>query len=404
MQLLTPSNVVPYLLSRRLLAPAAVVDGDVAVVETSRRNRNFRILRGSGEGLFVKQARFEDPVTGPLTCHTVGVEAAVHEVLDDTPELAALHARRLAYDARRHVLVTSLVTGAEDVGQHHRRLGRFPIEVARAIARALAAFHRGALAKATAVAEHAAAAAAAAASPRPNRADTTAADGQRAPTLFAGTVPWMLWLADSTPEAWQGMGGSGGALQSILARQAGLRPALAQLRQSWRLNAFIHGDMRFENCLLTPVAPAEAATTNGAGEPHAHVVDWELADRGDGCWDAAAVLQCYLSAWVMSVPVTAAASSQQMAQMAAVPLASVQPAMRAFWGAYCDSLELDAAARQPALGRAVGYAAVRLIQTAYEHLQFSPGVTPTALCLLQVGLNMLERPARAADVLLGLPS
>ena len=54
------------------------------------------------------------------------------------------------------------------------------------------------------------------------------------------------------------------------------------------------------------------------------------------------------------------------------------------------------------LMRSVKYGAARMIQTAYEAMQYSAQISPSALALLQVSLNILKEPKRAATQLLGL--
>jgi hypothetical protein len=52
--------------------------------------------------------------------------------------------------------------------------------------------------------------------------------------------------------------------------------------------------------------------------------------------------------------------------------------------------------------RAIQYAAARLVQTAFEHLQLSNELAGDVGCLLQVSLNMMMRPHEAAVFLLGI--
>jgi outer membrane protein assembly factor BamD (BamD/ComL family) len=79
----------------------------------------------------------------------------------------------------------------------------------------------------------------------------------------------------------------------------------------------------------------------------------------------------------------------------------MHPAIRAFWRAYWNGAGLDPA-EASFLERCVKFAAARMIQTVYEHLYQSVQLTPSALALLQVSLNMLNRPSEARECLLGL--
>jgi hypothetical protein len=50
----------------------------------------------------------------------------------------------------------------------------------------------------------------------------------------------------------------------------------------------------------------------------------------------------------------------------------------------------------------VKYAAARLVQTGYEHMQHSSHVTGNIICLLQLSLNIMQRPSEAIAHLLGI--
>ena len=50
----------------------------------------------------------------------------------------------------------------------------------------------------------------------------------------------------------------------------------------------------------------------------------------------------------------------------------------------------------------VNFAAARMIQTAYEYMQYSAQISASALYLLQVSLNTLKSPKEAISDLLSL--
>jgi hypothetical protein len=80
----------------------------------------------------------------------------------------------------------------------------------------------------------------------------------------------------------------------------------------------------------------------------------------------------------------------------------MQPAIRAFWLAYLQTRPMSDAERQDTLVRSAGYGAARMLQTAFEYMYYTPQITPNALALLQVSLNILTDPRGAARELLNL--
>src|SRR6185503_11808927 len=132
-------ELVRYLLERGLLSHAAVVDGDVVVVERARRHTNYTVMRQRGPGLFIKQMRPDQA----QSAQTLQKEAAFYGIIAGDPALAdvdALMPKFHAYDPESHFLVVELLAGAEDANEHHARLGQFPVETARRIGSAIARY------------------------------------------------------------------------------------------------------------------------------------------------------------------------------------------------------------------------------------------------------------------------
>jgi hypothetical protein len=83
---LNAANIAHFLLCRGHLSPDAIVAGDLAVLDASRRNRNFKIIRDGAPGLFVKQMREGQP--DAMT--TLRRRAACYEHSRDDPALSRL--------------------------------------------------------------------------------------------------------------------------------------------------------------------------------------------------------------------------------------------------------------------------------------------------------------------------
>lgn len=364
--LLTARTVPHFLLEHRLLTLDAIVDGEIAVVEAPRRNHNFKVTRERAPGFFVKQVATVEPTA----VETLGREAECYRVAHHDPAfapLAALLPRVHGYDAARHVLVLELLDTGEDVGQRHRREGRFPPAVGAALGRALARVHA------------------------PLVPVVTAEEWRE---RFARRIPWILQASrpDSIPAAAH-LGGNQ-QLLTIVQTYAELQRSLDALGEAWRRDTLIHGDVKWENCLLVD----EDGETNGAGR--LVLVDWEMVDVGDPAWDVGAIFQAYLTYWVLSMPAAPGVPPAQLVARAPHPVESMQPAMRAFWRAY--AAEAGVEQDDALLDRAVRYAAARMIQSAYETLTQAPQITAHAVLLLQLSSNIFQDPRVAVRDLLAL--
>jgi aminoglycoside phosphotransferase (APT) family kinase protein len=358
---ITSANVANYLIQRGLLRQEAVVDGDFMAVECSRRNRNFKIFSRNALSLFVKQIRnWDSQSIASLRCEATCYWLASSHT--DAIALRDLVAGFHHYDSARHVLVTSLLNGSETIAEHHRRLVAFPPELGAALGRALGTYHSASA-----------------------RALETATGG----SIFQRQVPWILTLHRQVANMSGAISGANAGLIQILQQYPAFQQGLDTLSTEWQTTNLIHGDMKWDNCLVD----------GDVGK--VRIIDWELADIGDPSWDVGAVLQSYVSFWVLSLPLGQAADATQIARGAQYPLEKMQAAIRAFWIAYHDTRGLG---RQDTalLERTIRFAAARMVLTAYETMQFSPHLSAHARYLLQVSLNMLLQPRDAARDLLSL--
>ncbi len=360
---LGPDNVAYYLAERQLLTMKSVVDGDFMVVEQSSRNYNFKVIRERSPGFFVKQIRRR---TSDLTT-SFEREAACYQLAYDSDQgrqtLAAL--RPLLpefhlFDPKSYVMVLGLLPKAESLWEYHRRLGEFPAEVAELQGEKLGDYHAG--------------------------VRITDAD---APGLkpFPRNLPWILTIHEANPEYIGKLSRGNAQIIAILREYPEFPHALKEIKRTWRLNALIHGDVKWENLML------ETDDDGGVGD--LKVIDWEMADVGDDCWDVGAIFQSYLTFWIFSLPL--GADMDLAAASAAAPYDEdeMKRAMSAFWHRYAARRKLSAKMYRRLRERSMRCAAARMIQTAFESVQRSPQVTPHALCKMQMSMNILKDPATA---------
>ncbi|HEX8451414.1 MAG TPA: phosphotransferase [Longimicrobium sp.] len=354
--ILTKSNLVHFLLDRRLIAAEAVVAGDFAAREVLRHNRSFAVERQRERGLFIKQPILWDELS--VAC--IQREAACYQ-LAQAPGwegLRALIPALVDSDAASSTLVLELLRVVEPLQDHHARFRRFPVGTARALGSALAAYHRV-----------------------PVEAGAAA--------LEIG-VAWVL--RRTFPPGYVEGEPRLGWLLARIRETPGFEAALDALAAEWRNDALIHGDMKWENCIARGGDGGEQA-------PELRIVDWEMAGVGDSAWDVGSALHSYLACWVLGLPLAAAASPRALTDANEYPAEAMHPALRAFWRAYREGrggVELGF------LLRAVRYAGARLVQTTWEYSRTQAAVPGYTHLLLQLGANVLIRPEQAARSLLGL--
>ena len=364
----TKNLIVHYLIGRGLLPRQEVVDGSVTILERTSRNRNFLVMRSGKPGYFVKHIQPDQPAS----IMTLEREAACYDLMRQDPKFAALRALApgmIAYDRLRYVLVLELLPDAENLGVYQTRENRFPLDIAERLGTALGSYHRN--------------------------IGLSAGNGSAQAAAFPRAVPWILQFHQTQAEGIQTLSAANAQLHAILNRYPDFGHKLDAVRAAWQADTLIHGDIKFENCALF--------FPGGPGSPYdLKLVDWETADFGDASWDVGSVFQAYLNSWLYSIPPTPGATAEQLEQLARTPLSSIQPAIRAFWRAYADTMQLEAAQSSQRLERCVLMAAGRMLQTVFEWMNRQPTLSANAMFQLQVSLNMLQRPSEAIQALLGI--
>jgi hypothetical protein len=269
------SELTAYLLDQRHIHPDAVVDGGLTIVDTSRRNHNALVSAEPAVGLFVKQGHSDpvQPATGWTGSGSLAHEAAVYSLLGSLPRHGRSGAVRAAlprcygFDTGRGLLVLEALPDALDLISYQTRAGRFPVTMGSRLGIVLADLH-----------------------------DCATAAARRRPADFPGRVPWALGIDRPGLAFYRQMSAGGMELMRILQSSQGLRSALAELRTDWSADAFIHHDIKWDNCLASRAGAAGRRTRLA-------LIDWEFADLGDACWDTGSVFAAYLVCWLASIPV-----------------------------------------------------------------------------------------------------
>jgi hypothetical protein len=333
--LITSKNLCQYLLSKDFVSAESIVGGDFEVADVSGRNRNFKVSRKRGPGFFIKQIQnWNAQAIAMLQCETAcywlaregSAEAGIAEMM---PKL-------YWYDQERHILITELIEGGEDLFEQFRRLGIVPAASIEAVGSLIGKYHR----------------------------ESRAGLGRMDLRIFPKQKPWILCADRRRSHPFKELSAGTSALFDRVENSGELRAGLDRTQDRWRADVVMHGDLRWENCIIT----GEERGTK------MKLVDWELADVGDACWDVGSIMQSFLSN--LSACAEAMAGSEPLGVRASLP------ALRILWQSYVRAVQVPSWEVEELLDRCVHYAAARMVQTAYEYLQFSHELTPRALRLL----------------------
>jgi aminoglycoside phosphotransferase (APT) family kinase protein len=363
----TVDTITPYLIERNLVGLDAIVEGDLEIIDVGRRNQNLKIVRRRGSSYLIKQAgEGEFATSATLRCeawfyaHCLSDPGAA--ALRDF--LPALH----AWDEDRGLLVLELVDG-HPLWVHYAGTPdpEFSSDAAAPLGDALGTLHRV-------------------------FRQSDSRPGWMAE--LATAPPWILFADRPTPDMYARLSPAHTQVLRILQKNGPVTLGLDRLRREWLTETVIHNDMKGDNVL------ASAMTENGI---RVRIIDWELIQIGDPAWDVGAVFRDFLNYWLLSVPLSGDLSPEEMLEGAHVPLATLHPAVRAFWQAYRAAAQLDAEVDGIFLLRSLRFAAARMAQGAYELSSNMAEPSNLAVAMLQLAANLLADPREASIHLFGIP-
>ncbi len=352
--LLSADAVVDVLLGAGLVARREVVGGLVSVESAPRRHHNFIATVQNGASYLIKQGADREKRDN------VAHEAQVCRYLNTLPN-ATLLQRQLPelclHDATAGYLVSRVPAVGTSLTRH--------LLSSRGVAAHLLDRLGALLARLHAV--------------QPPRGG-----------LLEDWYPWALHL--TCPPVDELADCSRGRIEVMTAIQRfdEFAEAIEQACTDWSPCCIVHTDARLDNVVVVP----------GPGRSRIFLVDWELAAIGDPAWDVGSVFGELLGLWLSSVPVTHTLPTATVLESVRQPLAGMHPAMSRFWTTYCRIA--NPVEPEHLLQRAVRFAAVRMVQSAYESMRESARMTTNCVCLLQLSMNALARPREAGAHLLGI--
>jgi len=331
--------IADILIHEGLISAKDIVDGDFQVTDISRRNQNYRVEFGDGNGFLIKQVKSSDPqAAASFQC-----EAAVHWLAQNDPDFApfnGLSPRCRGYDPQRNLLVINLIGEARTLSE--------------ALVKGLDNQQAARTGQLLAIAHW--------------QTGRKMLEGNLE-SPFKRRIPWTLTIQTLPAEHLSTVSEGNRQLIVMVQTTPALRDMLTAVHSAWRPQAFIHGDLKPDNCLVLNSVEKH--------ERYVQFVDWELADFGDPAWDLAALLQGF---WTPSLlqhgHVDATFSFMH----------SVWPLIDTLMQSYLSNSAIPADQWSAMRCRSIQFAGARMVQTAYEMLHSSAVVTPEATLVLQAAI------------------
>ena len=244
---LNPKNIAFYLFEKGLISWEESLAGVQSYIEAGSRSFGFKVEMNCGKQFFIKQIKNNhDGMSRLLETEALILQS---DSFTDRPTF-------YLHDKRHGILVSSLVNNAQNVGEFVKKEG-FIILVATQLGQILKRFHQATF---------------------PQISLDNSTKKQPPLVFYIGTESGRNWIKQrKEPYTIQ------------LVEQISLYPSLTKSIQTiykdWKSENLIHGDMKFENCLIQ----------FSDNDQTIQLIDFEEVMLGDPLWDVAGIMQSAIS-------------------------------------------------------------------------------------------------------------
>lgn len=378
MKLLSAQTVFSYLIEQNLCLPED--DAPVAILPLSGKNMNLRLRFANGQDLIVKQETHDQH-----GCANEFASEWAAQLIFQRPELQVLRnfiPRLQHYDAQHSVLVGPYLSDYDNLADYYESgdaviVDPFAPAIAQAIGQQLGQLHRLTW----------------------RNDDCRTALQAQSPDLILSQCPSSLApIGPLSPEIFGWVRDDGLVFFRWYQSQPELIAALQVLADNWRSDCLIHRDLKFGNWLLHHEWQSQLAQK--APNHTLQLIDWEKMGWGDPIADLAQMIAAYLALWLDSIPSLPDADWSQRLAAATVPIAAIQPSLKALLQSYFAVFpELLANHGQPPdqLWPWVGRYLIHLIE---RDVEYHEPLDATSVGQLQLAKQFILQPAITAAQLL----
>ena len=349
--LLTEEGVLNYLLYRGLINGDEAISEKTIVQKKFSRNRNFSVTLENGIGYFLKQVS----TSSSEKQQTLRSEANCYWLANNDINFSVLNpvlCKYYDYNPAHHILIIESLNSSTNVFEYIQYHKIISPEISVSMGNALSVLHQ---------------------------ITSSLIEDSKAGKLFSKFIPWIFKIDNSSQTFFNITTPATKQVFDIVKEHSNYVELINHCKEQWEIKSLIHGDVKFPNFLIT---------NKDAG--NLKIIDFEICDIGDPCWDVAGVLQAYLTWWIDF------ASADNMV------LKNLEPSIKKFWSSYADGVTSISKDEKELLKKCMQYTAVRMIQTTYEMATSQNELHQNQIKTLQMSLNILLKPSEASFDLFGI--
>lgn len=345
---ITLDNIISYLMERKLIDAKSIVNDNLKIIDSSRRNRIFQVRKDDGGNLVIKQPRLTD-INNLITIRNEALLYLLVRKEQDFAILKGIMPEIIDFDEERSIMITELIEDTRTVNDNHARWGELRREELESLGRAMAIYHR-----------------------------VFSEYMDKLKFIKYGFIP-AATIIRPTPGIFVDIKHDALKLLKMIQEYPVFNKLVDDLSSSWEYKTLIHGDIKLDNILIKD-------------DTSIRIIDWEGAMIGDPAWDIGSIFQEFIKLYMYIQPSRDTIGSKD-----------IQSMIRIFWNSYLRSNQLNASESNQLLIKSTKFCAARLLQSAYELVDSYEQITDAALYMIQMSMNIFNRVEDATIHLLGIP-
>ena len=318
-------NISKYLIKNELLSKQTVVAGTLSVVDMSKKNRNLKVLQNNDSNYLIKQP-FEGDVFSSLSVAREGKFYSVIESESSLHNLKKTIPALIKNDVTNNIVITRFIENKGTLNHYDSNSDPDYAHYISDFASQIANFHK----------------------------ESYAHVGNSGLSFLPKSFPLVLYVVHPIPELFTFFSPYNLELLKTFQQDPDIAQLFSGLRQGWKVQTLIHGDLKLENVLI-------------GQDGSIKIIDWELISLGDPAWDVANVLHDFIYTGIFSFQFDDDDFENYFKNF----LEYVMPQLSIFCSSYSSSVRLEDLSDVLFFERSLKYTVAKLLQSAFDLLQWS---------------------------------
>lgn len=345
-----PDNLINYLIQKHLIDMKSIVEDKIIIRDVSRLNHNIQVLQENGIGYFLKQPSRTNEYSNKF----VKKEAKFYSVMFSDKkfeDIQMMLPNFIKYERKNNVLIIEFLKNMTHLSEIQLNPTQ-QIECFETIGKYLAIYHN----KFHKYLHH------------------------NSFRFLEKSLPLTFFLSRPRPEIFSVI--SNGALELLktIQQKPGMAKFLEDIPDKWNPTTMIHGDMRMDNILVS---------TNPKNLKNIKVIDWELSSIGDPIWDVAGLVSDLVLQQFYLLISEGEMDGYSYESQLRLLTRKVNPLSKRFLKIYYKNLDKKRLKEDQFEIKLLKFCIAKIIQTAFNSLQYSDTITSIAEDIIQISSQMI---------------